>query len=68
MLSSTSGIFALADEDVALPIAMGQTILRPTLVATMLDALDVAPHHRVLQIGTGSATPRRFSAVSRRRS
>jgi protein-L-isoaspartate(D-aspartate) O-methyltransferase len=46
--------FALADEDVALPIAMGQTILRPTLIAAMLDALDVAPHHRVLQVGTGS--------------
>jgi len=48
------GHFALADEDVALPIAMGQSVLRPTLIATMLDALDVAPHHRVLQIGTGS--------------
>lgn len=48
------GHFALADEDVALPIAMGQTILRPTLIAAMLDALDVAPHHRVLQVGTGS--------------
>ncbi len=33
---------------------MGQTILRPTLIAAMLDALDVAPHHRVLQVGTGS--------------
>ncbi len=48
------GHFALADEDVALPIAMGQSVLRPTLIAAMLDALDVAPHHRVLQIGTGS--------------
>lgn len=46
--------FSLADEDVALPIAMGQSILRPTLLATMLDALDVAPDHRVLHIGTGS--------------
>lgn len=46
--------FRLADEDVALPIALGQTLLRPTLVATMLTALDVEPEHRVLQIGTGS--------------
>lgn len=46
--------FRLADEDVALPIALGQTLMRPTLVATMLTALDIGPEHRVLQIGTGS--------------
>lgn len=48
------GCFALADEDVALPIAMGQTMLRPTLIASMIEALDVAEGHRVLQVGTGS--------------
>jgi protein-L-isoaspartate(D-aspartate) O-methyltransferase len=46
--------FHLADEDIALPIALGQTILKPTLVAAMLEALDVEPTHRVLQVGTGS--------------
>jgi protein-L-isoaspartate(D-aspartate) O-methyltransferase len=46
--------FHLADEDIALPIALGQTILKPTLVAAMLEALAVEPAHRVLQIGTGS--------------
>ncbi len=46
--------FHLADEDIALPIALGQTILKPTLVAAMLEALAVEPHHRVLQVGTGS--------------
>lgn len=46
--------FHLADENIALPIALGQTILKPTLVAAMLEALDVQPTHRVLQVGTGS--------------
>jgi protein-L-isoaspartate(D-aspartate) O-methyltransferase len=46
--------FHLADEDIALPIALGQTILKPTLVAAMLEALAVEPPHRVLQVGTGS--------------
>lgn len=48
------GLFALADDDVALPIACGQSILAPSLTGMMIEALDVAAHHRVLQIGTGS--------------
>lgn len=49
-----SRFFHLADEDIALPIALGQTILKPTLAAAMLESLAVEPAHRVLQVGTGS--------------
>ena len=41
-------------EDSALPIACGQTISQPYVVAYMTEQLDVHPHHRVLEIGTGS--------------
>src|SRR4051794_8725884 len=40
--------------DQALPIACGQTISQPFVVAYMTEQLDVRPHHRVLEIGTGS--------------
>ena len=40
--------------DQALPIACGQTISQPYVVAYMTELLDVRPHHRVLEIGTGS--------------
>ena len=40
--------------DRALPIACGQTISQPYVVAYMTEQLDVQPHHRVLEIGTGS--------------
>jgi protein-L-isoaspartate(D-aspartate) O-methyltransferase len=40
--------------DQALPIACGQTISQPYVVAYMTEQLDVEPHHRVLEIGTGS--------------
>ena len=43
-----------AYEDRALPIACGQTISQPYVVAYMTEQLGVAPHHRVLEIGTGS--------------
>jgi protein-L-isoaspartate(D-aspartate) O-methyltransferase len=43
-----------AFEDEALPIAGGQTISQPTVVAMMTEALAVQPHQRVLEIGTGS--------------
>jgi protein-L-isoaspartate(D-aspartate) O-methyltransferase len=43
---------ALADQ--ALPIACGQTISQPYVVAYMTEQLAVRPHHRVLEIGTGS--------------
>ncbi len=40
--------------DRALPIACGQTISQPYVVAYMTEQLDIAPAHRVLEIGTGS--------------
>ena len=40
--------------DHALPIACGQTISQPYIVAFMSERLDVKPQHRVLEIGTGS--------------
>src|SRR5690348_17723314 len=40
--------------DHALPIACGQTISQPYVVAYMTEQLAVLPHHRVLEIGTGS--------------
>jgi protein-L-isoaspartate(D-aspartate) O-methyltransferase len=43
-----------AYEDVPLPIACGQTISQPSVVAIMTQALDVQPRSKVLEIGTGS--------------
>lgn len=40
--------------DHALPIACGQTISQPYVVAYMTEQLDLRPHHRVLEVGTGS--------------
>jgi protein-L-isoaspartate(D-aspartate) O-methyltransferase len=45
---------ASAFEDTVLPIACGQTISQPYIVAFMTAALDVGPKMRVLEIGTGS--------------
>jgi protein-L-isoaspartate(D-aspartate) O-methyltransferase len=40
--------------DRALPIACGQTISQPYVVAYMSEQLGLRPQHRVLEIGTGS--------------
>jgi protein-L-isoaspartate(D-aspartate) O-methyltransferase len=40
--------------DQALPISCGQTISQPYVVAYMTEQLGVHPHHRVLEVGTGS--------------
>jgi protein-L-isoaspartate(D-aspartate) O-methyltransferase len=45
---------ARAYADQALPIACGQTISQPYVVAYMTEQLELAPKHRVLEIGTGS--------------
>jgi protein-L-isoaspartate(D-aspartate) O-methyltransferase len=37
-----------------MPIACGQTISQPYVVAYMSEQLEVRPEHRVLEIGTGS--------------
>ena len=44
----------VAYSDHALPIACGQTISQPYVVAYMTEQLAVQPQHRVLEIGTGS--------------
>lgn len=41
-------------DDIALPIAEGQTISQPTVVAKMTEALELTDRHKVLEIGTGS--------------
>ncbi|MBI3434724.1 MAG: protein-L-isoaspartate(D-aspartate) O-methyltransferase [Proteobacteria bacterium] len=45
---------ALAYGDHALPIACGQSISQPYIVAYMTEQLDLRPEHCVLEIGTGS--------------
>ena len=44
----------LAYEDSALPIAAGQTISQPYIVAMMMEALELKSGDRVLDVGTGS--------------
>jgi protein-L-isoaspartate(D-aspartate) O-methyltransferase len=43
-----------AYQDRALPIACGQTISQPYVVAYMTEQLAVEPGHHVLEVGTGS--------------
>jgi protein-L-isoaspartate(D-aspartate) O-methyltransferase len=43
-----------AYDNVALPIAAGQTISQPLVVARMLEVIAVRPTDRVLDVGTGS--------------
>ena len=45
---------ALAHKDTALPIACGQTISQPSLVAYMTGWLALSASSRVLEVGTGS--------------
>ncbi|HEY1614420.1 MAG TPA: protein-L-isoaspartate(D-aspartate) O-methyltransferase [Rhizomicrobium sp.] len=45
---------ATAYENIALPIACGQTISQPFIVAYMTEVLEIDARHRVLEIGTGS--------------
>jgi protein-L-isoaspartate(D-aspartate) O-methyltransferase len=45
---------ATAYADQAMPIACGQTISQPYVVAYMTEQLDVRREHRVLEVGTGS--------------
>ncbi len=38
----------------ALPVDCGQTISQPWMVAVMTELLNPAPHHTILEIGTGT--------------
>jgi len=49
-----AGFASRAYADQALPIACGQTISQPYVVAYMTEQLGVRSHHRVLEVGTGS--------------
>jgi protein-L-isoaspartate(D-aspartate) O-methyltransferase len=48
------GMEEFAYEDGPLPIGEGQTISQPYIVALMLEAAEIAPSDRVLEVGTGS--------------
>jgi protein-L-isoaspartate(D-aspartate) O-methyltransferase len=50
----TPGFAESAYADQALPIACGQTISQPYVVAYMTEQLDLEPQQRVLEVGTGS--------------
>jgi len=41
-------------DDSALPIKAQQTISQPYIVALMSETLAIEPHHKVLEVGTGS--------------
>ncbi|MEO6905200.1 MAG: protein-L-isoaspartate(D-aspartate) O-methyltransferase [Ginsengibacter sp.] len=45
----------IAYQDRAFPIAEGQTISQPYTVAYQTQLLEVSPHQKILEIGTGSA-------------
>jgi protein-L-isoaspartate(D-aspartate) O-methyltransferase len=49
--------------DRAAPIGHGQTISQPYIVALMTQRLEVQPHHRVLELGTGSGYQTAILAV-----
>src|SRR5262245_43426769 len=49
-----AGMSGSAYLDQALPIACGQTISQPYVVAYMTEQLGVRSNHRVLEVGTGS--------------
>lgn len=44
----------LAFADVALPLEHGEFMMKPVVEGRMLQALDIAPEHDVLEVGTGS--------------
>ena len=53
-----------AYEDRPLPIPHGQVTTQPSLVARMVEALELAGSERVLEVGAGYAWQRRCSPAS----
>jgi protein-L-isoaspartate(D-aspartate) O-methyltransferase len=49
-----SGFITFSYKDQAFPIGEGQTISQPYTVAFQTELLEIKPHDRVLEIGTGS--------------
>ncbi len=49
-----TGFINFAYKDQAFPIGQGQTISQPYTVAFQTELLDVRPHMKVLEVGTGS--------------
>lgn len=49
-----SGFINFSYKDAAFPIGAGQTISQPCTVAFQTQLLEVKPHEKVLEIGTGS--------------
>jgi protein-L-isoaspartate(D-aspartate) O-methyltransferase len=47
------GFEAAADGDRPIPIGAGQVTTQPSLVAAMLEALELRGDERVLEVGTG---------------
>ena len=43
-----------AYDDISLPIGFGQTVSKPSVIAKMVQALELTGEERVLEIGTGS--------------
>lgn len=43
-----------AFDDIALPIACGQTTTQPSIIGIMTQALRITPRSKILEIGTGS--------------
>lgn len=54
-------------ENIALPIAEGQTISQPLIVALMTEALELEQTNKVLEIGTGSGYQTSILSILSRR-
>ena len=52
--NSSPPIFGNSRTDTPLPIGNEQTISQPAMVASMIDAAELSPGDRVLDVGTGS--------------
>ena len=50
----SEGMREFAYDDGPLPIGSGQTISQPFIVALMIDAADIGPQAKVLEVGAGS--------------